>query len=210
LSGKLRSDRERRELIRALDFTGCRILRIVVLASINRRHLIGLVLAIEACARQTEGARQAFTPGEGHFVWTDSTSHDAIQSAYHTRCGSILHVWIQDSSRTPSTNRMVIAILGFQGRPHEVPAYPDVGGHPAVWAHAGLYGPGSDNTELAAVLGQLRFDQVTDEYVAGQLRGRLVWGTRWGQADTSGTMLLDFRAPRHRSMENYLCESPRM
>jgi hypothetical protein len=105
---------------------------------------------------------------------------------------------------------MVLAILDFEGRAHVVPAYPDYSGRgrQSEWAHAGLYA--ADNTLLAAVFGQLRFDQVTDDYVAGQLSGRLVWSTRWDQADTSGTLLLDFRAPRRRGMEEYLCKGPRM
>jgi hypothetical protein len=104
---------------------------------------------------------------------------------------------------------MVVAVLGFKDRAQVVSAYAHIDGRRSgPEAHAGLHAP--DNTQLATVVGQLRFDQVTDDYVAGQLSGRLVWSTRWDQADTSGTLLLDFRAPRRRGMEQYLCHGPRM
>ena len=54
---------------------------------------------------------------------------------------------------------------------------------------------------------------ITSQTTTSQVRlsGRLVWRTRWDQKpDTSGTLLLDFRAPRRRGMEQYLCEGPRM
>ena len=177
--------------------------------SYRRQALVGLLLAMAACARQSDGERPTFTPGHGRFVWTDSVSHEANRPAYHTRCGSVLHVWVQDTVSPHRTTGMVVAVLGFEGRAQVVAAYAHIDGRRSgPEAHAGLRAP--DNTELAAVVGQLRFDQVTDDYVAGQLSGRLVWSTRWDQADTTGTLLLDFRAPRRRGMEQYLCEGPRM
>ena len=176
----------------------------------RRQALVGLLLAMAACARQSEGARPSFTPGPGRFVWTDSASHEANRPAYHTRCGSVLHVWVQDTVSPHRTTYMVVGVLGFEGRAQVIPAYADFDGRRSgSEAHAGLHA--ADNTELATVVGQLRFDQVTDDYVAGQLTGRLVWHPRWDQKpDTSGTLLLDFRAPRRRGMEQYLCEGPRM
>lgn len=104
---------------------------------------------------------------------------------------------------------MVVAVLGFEGRAQVIPAYADFDGRRSgPEAHAELKIP--DNARFIAIIGQLRFDQVTDDYVAGQLSGRLVWSTRWDQADTTGTLLLDFRAPRRRGMEQYLCHGPRM
>lgn len=104
---------------------------------------------------------------------------------------------------------MVIGVLGFEGRAQVVPAYLDFDGRRSgPEAHAELQVP--DDSQFTAVIGQLRFDQVTEDYVAGQLSGHLVWSTQWDQADTSGTLLLDFRAPRKREMERYLCHAPRM
>lgn len=177
----------------------------------RRQALVELLLAIAACARQSEGARPSFTPGRGRFVWTDSTSHDTNRPAYHIRCGSALHVWVRDTLSPLTSTHMVIGVLGFEGIAHVVPAYPDFSRRfpQPEWAHGGLYS--ADNTELATVLGQLRFDSVTVNYVAGQLSGRLVRHTQWDQKpDTSGTLVLDFRAPRWREMEQYLCEGPRM
>jgi hypothetical protein len=176
----------------------------------RRPAVVGLLVAITACARQTEGARPSFTLGQGRFVWTDSASHEANRPAYHTRCGSVLHVWVQDTLSPHRTTYMVVAVLGFEGRAYVVPAYVDFDGRRSgSEAHAGLHA--ADNTQLAKVVGQLRFDHVTDDYVAGQLSGHLVWRTRWDQKpDTSGTLRLDFRAPRRRGMEQYLCHGPRM
>jgi hypothetical protein len=178
--------------------------------SYRRQALVGLLLAGAACARQREVAKSSFTPGSGRFVWTDRTSHEAIRPAYHTRCGSVLHVWVQDTLSPHRTTYMVVAVLGFEGRAYVVPAYVDFDGRRSgSEAHAGLHAP--DNTQLAKVVGKLRFDQVTEDYVAGQLSGSLVWRTRWDEKpDTSGTLLLDFRAPRRRATEQYLCHGPRM
>ena len=175
----------------------------------RRQALVGLLLAMAGCARQSEGAGAPFTPGRGRFVWTDSVSHEANHPAYHSRCGSVLHVWVQDTVSPHRTTGMVVAVLGFEGRTQVVPTYAHIDSRRSgPEAQAGLHAP--DNTQLAAVVGQLRFDQVTDDFVAGQLSGRLVWNTRWDQADTSGTLLLDFRAPRRRGMEQYLCHGPRL
>lgn len=169
-----------------------------------------LLLTVAACARQTEGARPSFTPGHGRFVWTDNASHEDNRPAYHTRCGSGLHVWVQDTMSPHRTTGIVVAVLGFEGSAQVVPAYADFDGRRSgSEAHAGLHA--ADDTQLATVVGQVRFDHVTDDYVAGQLNGRLVWRTRWEQKpDTSGTLLLDFQAPRRRGMEQYLCNGPRM
>jgi hypothetical protein len=172
------------------------------------QRLAGLLLAIAACARHPEGARPSSTAGYGRFVWTDSSSHEANRPAFHTRCGSVLHVWVQDTFSPHRTTGMVVAVLGFEGRTR-VPAYAEFDGRRSgPEAHAELQVPG--NTQFTSVIGQLRFDEVTDDDVAGQLSGRLVWSSRWDQADTSGTLLLDFRAPRRREMEQYLCHGLRM
>jgi len=72
---------------------------------------------------------------------------------------------------------MVVGVLGFEGRAQVIPAYAGFDGRRSESeAHAGLHA--ADNTQLATVVGQLRFDQVTDDYVAGQLSGGLVWRTR--------------------------------
>src|SRR5688572_29116434 len=89
----------------------------------RRQALAGLLLAMAACARHTEGARPSFTPRYGRFVWTDSASHEADQPAYHTRCGSVMHVWVQDTFSPHRTTGMVFAVLNFEGRAQVVPAY---------------------------------------------------------------------------------------
>jgi len=176
----------------------------------RRQTLVAFLLASAACARPAESGPPPFTPGHGRFVWSDSASHEEKRPAYHTRCGSVLHVWVQDTLSPHLTTYMVVGILGFEGSTHEVPAYADFDGRRVgAEAHAGLYA--ADNTQLATVVGQLRFDRVTVDYVAGQLSGRLVWRTRWDQKpDTSGTILLEFSAPRRRGLEQSLCHGPRM
>jgi hypothetical protein len=177
--------------------------------SYQRHALVGLLLAGAACARQTEGAKSSFTPGSGRFVWTDDTSREAHRPAYHTRCGSVLHVWIQDTLSPHRTEYVVVAALGFEGSADVAPAYADIDGRSELEAEAGLHAP--DGTQLATVVGPLRFDHVTEDYVAGHLGGRLVWRTRWDQKpDTTGTLRVDFRAPRWHAMEQYLCNGPRM
>jgi hypothetical protein len=167
-------------------------------------------LLAAACARHLEADRRSLTFGSGHFVWTDSTSHEANRLSYHTRCGSVLHVWVRDTLSPIPLPHMVIAVLGFEAVAHTAPTYPDFS-HPfpqTEWAQAQLYSPGT--TQEATVLGQLHFDSVAPDYVAGRLSGRLVWHTRWDQADTSGSITLDFRAPRQSAVEAYLCHGPRM
>jgi hypothetical protein len=181
-----------------------------------RRHpfrcqvLVAFFLAPAACARHQEADRPSFTFGRGHFVWTDSTLHEANRLSYHTRCGSALHVWVRDTLSPIPLPHMIIAVLGFEAIAHATPTYPDFS-HPfpqTEWAQAQLYS--ADTTQEATVLGQLRFDSVAPDYVAGRLSGRLVWHTQWDRADTSGSIILDFRAPRHGVMERYLCKGPRM
>jgi hypothetical protein len=176
----------------------------------RRQTLVAFLLASAACARQAESGPPPFTPGHGRFVWTDSASHEDKRPAYHTRCGSVLHVWVRDTLSPDLTTYMVVGILGFEDRTREVPAYADFDGRRVgAEAHAGLYA--ADNTQLATVVGRLRFDRATVDYLAGHLSGRLVWRTRWDQKpDTSGTILLDFSAPRRRGLEQSLCHGPRM
>ena len=172
--------------------------------------LVTSLLATAACARHQEAEGPSFTFGHGHFVWTDSTSHEANQLSYHTRCGSALHVWVRDTLSPIALPHMIITVLGFEAIAHATPTYPDFS-YPfpqTEWAQAQLYSAG--NTQEATVLGQLRFDSVAPDYVAGRLSGRLVWHTQWDQADTSGSIILDFRAPRHGVVEQYLCNGPRM
>jgi hypothetical protein len=177
----------------------------------RRKALIALLLATTGCARHPGGDRPSFTPGTGRFVWTDTTSHEANRPAYHNRCGSTVHVWVRDSLSPLTFPHMHIAVLDFEGIARVIPVYPDFARQFPLeqpeWAGAGLYL--ADDTRVA-VLGQLRVDSVTADYIAGQVSGRLVWWTRWDQkADTSGTLILDFRAPRLRHME-YMCNGPGM
>jgi hypothetical protein len=163
-----------------------------------------------ACSHQAPDLRSPHPSGEGRFIWTDGTSHEANRPAYHTRCGgSVLHIWVQDTFSPPRTIGMVIAVLDFENRVGVIPAYSQIiVGPPGPKAYPSLDAP--DDTQDAAVVGRLRFDEVTDDFVAGRLSGRLVRSTRWDQADTSGTLVLEFRAPRRRGMEQYLCHGPRM
>lgn len=181
-------------------------------ASSYRCHIlvVALLLVGAACAHRAETSHTPLTLGDGRFVWGDPAPHEEKRPAYHTRCGSDLHVWVRDTVSPELSTYMVVAVLGFEGRTHEVPAYADIDGRRVgEEVYAGVYAPG--HRELAKVVGRLRFDSVTDDYVSGQLSGDLVRQTRWDQKpDTGGTLLLDFRAPRRRDREQYLCHGPRM
>src|SRR3954466_14659155 len=114
--------------------------------------LVAFLLATAACARHQEADRPSFTYGRGHFVWTDSTSHEANRLSYHTRCGSALHVWVRDTLSPIPSPHMIIAVLGFQAVAHDTPTYPDFS-HPfpqTEWAQAQLYP--ADNAQEATVL----------------------------------------------------------
>jgi hypothetical protein len=179
---------------------------------LRSQAVVALLLASTSCASHPVADQPSFAQGHGRFVWTDSMSHQANRPAYHTRCGSVVHVWVRDTLSPLTFPHMIIGILDFEGIAHAVPVYPDFARRfpliPPEWADAGLY---LADDKRGAVLGQLRLDSVTADYIGGQVSGRLVWHTRWDQKpDTSGTLILDFRAPRRRTMEQYLCNGPRM
>ena len=65
----------------------------------QRQRLLALALATAACAGHGFAGSAPFTPGRGRIIWTDSVLHDPTQPAYHSRCGSVLHLWVQDTRR---------------------------------------------------------------------------------------------------------------
>jgi hypothetical protein len=135
----------------------------------RRQTLVAFLLASAACARQAESGPPPFTPGHGRFVWTDSASHEDKRPAYHTRCGSVLHVWVRDTLSPDLTTYMVVGILGFEDRTREVPAYADFDGRRVGAEAHDLALLSREATNSGTMQKYWKQKEATSRFVVGQL-----------------------------------------